>query len=515
MQSVQPLVAAGEEAIAIVNRHGLADTQVAQRQLDHAKDRLGFSKAHTVIALAGTTGSGKSSLLNALIGHDLSATGVKRPTTGEPMAVIFGGLAEATPLLNALGVNQRHYAEAPPSELEGLVLIDLPDFDSFDQSNRAHAQRLIGRVDAIIWVTDPQKYADASLHQDFLAPMRHHAQVLDVVLNQADRLDRDQCDQILADLGRRLEADGLGELTPMAVSALTGQGVPALRLRLAQRVTARQAMVQRVCADMVQILDALPHGDSPGQPFDQGVLREAIIPELAAALGADAIHTAIAAQTRRQVFLAAGWPPLRWLQRWRPNPVASVASPGVSPLAEAHVAKALRTVAAKANQTLGSLWAQPVAKVIDQAREPILIGLDQAASRSLSLPERLPSWVRVLGLLQTLGILSVLIGVLWLTALRLLGAFLLVDPSVLREAALPIGALPTPSWLVVVGLVMGLVVSLIVALAGRRLASRRADQVRRDLVRGLDQPMARHLFDPLEVIARDGATLEHLRTRRP
>lgn len=140
------------------------------------------------------------------------------------MAVVFGGLDEAAPLLDALQIAKRHYAEHPPAELDGLVLVDLPDFDSFEQSNRAHAERLIGTADAIVWVTDPQKYADASLHQDFLQPMRAHAPVLEVVLNQADLLGPDQVQRVLADLNRLLENDGLHGLDPLAVSAMTGDG---------------------------------------------------------------------------------------------------------------------------------------------------------------------------------------------------------------------------------------------------------------------------------------------------
>ena len=138
---VNELIDALDEAVTIIDRNDLGDTTQAAKVLAHGKQRLGLSQAHTVIALAGTTGSGKSTLFNAIIGHDLATPGVKRPTTGEPMAVVFGGLDEAAPLLDALQIAKRHYAEHPPAELDGLVLVDLPDFDSFEQSNRAHAER--------------------------------------------------------------------------------------------------------------------------------------------------------------------------------------------------------------------------------------------------------------------------------------------------------------------------------------------------------------------------------------
>ena len=49
--------------------------------------------------------------------------------------------------------------------------------------------RLVQLVDMMIWVVDPQKYADAALHDRYLRPLAQHADVMMIVLNQADRLD--------------------------------------------------------------------------------------------------------------------------------------------------------------------------------------------------------------------------------------------------------------------------------------------------------------------------------------
>ena len=59
-------------------------------------------------------------------------------------------------------------------------------------------------VDVFVWVTDPQKYADARLHDDYVSAMRHYDAVTLVVLNQADRLDPGQLDQCAGDLRRLL-----------------------------------------------------------------------------------------------------------------------------------------------------------------------------------------------------------------------------------------------------------------------------------------------------------------------
>ena len=73
----------------------LADERLAPARevARRAGERLRLSGSHTVVALAGATGSGKSSLFNALAGVDLSAVGVRRPTTGVAHAVIWGARA--------------------------------------------------------------------------------------------------------------------------------------------------------------------------------------------------------------------------------------------------------------------------------------------------------------------------------------------------------------------------------------------------------------------------------------
>ena len=82
----------------------------------------------------------------------------------------------------------RRRAAAP--ELSGLVLLDLPDHDSTEVSHRAEVDRLVRLVDAFVWVLDPQKYADAVLHDEYLRPLAAHRDVMVVALNQSDRLRR-------------------------------------------------------------------------------------------------------------------------------------------------------------------------------------------------------------------------------------------------------------------------------------------------------------------------------------
>jgi hypothetical protein len=132
-----------------------------------AGERLRLSGSHTVVALAGATGSGKSSLFNALAGAQVSQPGVRRPTAGVAHAVVWGAVG-AGPLLDWLEIPRRHHldlsAGTADDDLRGLVLLDLPDHDSTVMAHRLEVDRLVALVDVLVWVLDPQKYADAAVH---------------------------------------------------------------------------------------------------------------------------------------------------------------------------------------------------------------------------------------------------------------------------------------------------------------------------------------------------------------
>jgi len=167
----------------------------AHTLVERAGSRLKLSQDHTVVALAGSTGSGKSSLFNALARLKLSPVGVRRPTTGVAHACVWGPLEPANKLLDWIGVlpRQRFVRESAldgddEAPLRGLVLLDLPDFDSVLDAHRVEVDRLLELVDLIVWVLDPQKYADKIVHSRYLARLDRHRDVTVVLLNQADRL---------------------------------------------------------------------------------------------------------------------------------------------------------------------------------------------------------------------------------------------------------------------------------------------------------------------------------------
>ena len=80
-------------------------------------------------------------------------------------------------------------SSAARSALGGLVLLDLPDHDSVrGRRDRLEVNRLVGLADLMVWVLDPQKYADAAVHRRYLVPLAGHSSVIAVVLNQSDLL---------------------------------------------------------------------------------------------------------------------------------------------------------------------------------------------------------------------------------------------------------------------------------------------------------------------------------------
>ena len=247
----------------------LADAETLLRR---SGERLRMSATHTVVALAGGTGSGKSSLFNALAGASFSPAGVMRPTTKHSHACVWG-MEGAAPLLDWLSVQRRHrYARASAldegeASLTGLLLLDLPDHDSVVTGSAALVDRLVKLADMLVWVLDPLKYADASVHRRYLMPLAGHASVITVVLNQADTLSADQVNDCQNDLRRLLDAEGLTEAPVLVTSAVTGVGLDELRRLLARAVAARRAATDRIAADIDALLErfAVYAGDAvPG-----------------------------------------------------------------------------------------------------------------------------------------------------------------------------------------------------------------------------------------------------------
>jgi GTP-binding protein EngB required for normal cell division len=282
----------------------------AETLLRRSGERMRMSASHTVVALAGGTGSGKSSLFNALAGANFSPAGVMRPTTKHSHACVWG-MEGAAPLLDWLSVQRRHrYARASAldegeASLTGLLLLDLPDHDSVVTGSAALVDRLVKLVDMLVWVLDPLKYADAAVHRRYLVPLAGHAAVTLVVLNQVDTLSPDQAADCEADLRRLLDAEGLTETSVLVTSALTGAGLNELRLSLATAVATRRASVDRISADIDALLDRFDVYS--GDPVRGWQPPESAGPTAPAALGGAAAAVAGAAASESALASRPPW----------------------------------------------------------------------------------------------------------------------------------------------------------------------------------------------------------------
>ncbi|MET7652114.1 YfjP family GTPase [Streptomyces sp. NPDC005486] len=405
----------------------------AGRVLDEAAARRRLSGQHTVVAIAGATGSGKSQLFNALAGVTISETGVRRPTTSAPIVCSWSD--GASTLIDRIGIPGRLrkrpvQSQDAEAQLRGLVLIDLPDHDSAAVQHREQVDRVLALVDAVIWVVDPEKYADAVLHERYLRPMAGHAEIMFIVLNQVDRLPGEAAELVLDDLRRLLDEDGvaLGEYgepgaTVLALSALTGDGIGELRELLGQFVAERGAPARRISADVDaaawRLRPVYVTGRRTGLSEEA---RDEFADRLADAVGATAAGEAAERAWLRNAGRACGTPWLRlwrWHQDRRDPPTGRLpvrAQADEEATARQRVEQAVRTVSERASAGLPTPWAQAVREAAVRGSHGLPEALDELAARAGLPPGRppRPGWWPVAVLAQACMTLLQVVGGLWL-----------------------------------------------------------------------------------------------------
>ncbi|MBW0116904.1 GTPase [Pseudonocardia abyssalis] len=469
----------------------------ARRLARRSGERLRLSGAHTVVALAGATGSGKSSLFNALTGADVSTVGVRRPTTGVAHAAVWGADG-AGPLLDWLEIPRRHHVDS--DDLPGLVLLDLPDHDSTVVAHRLEVDRLVALVDVLVWVLDPQKYADAAVHDRYLRPLAKHGEVMVVVLNQVDRLPPDQVTAALSDVRRLLADDGLDGVPVLGVSAVTPGGRDELRAVLTGAVAAHRAALRRVSADLDAV--AVDLRDLVGGPVRSDLDARTVADldtALSAAAGVPAVGAAVERASVHRAVAATGWPWTRYVRRLRPDPlrrlhldragpehadasvpVSRTSLPEASAVQRSRVDLALRALSDTAAADLPEPWPAAVHAAARRRQDDLPDALDRAvASTDLGL-DRPPRWWRAAGLLQALLAVLAVAGGVWLLGLYLLTLLRLPEPPTPM-----IGAVPWPTALLLGGLLVGLVLAGISRILAGIGARRRRAAVERRLDRAV------------------------------
>ncbi|MGQ0849881.1 MAG: GTPase [Actinomycetota bacterium] len=237
------------QATAAADELGLGEKAGQGRQLiDRITERLGFPGEVYVLALAGGTGVGKSSVLNALAEKSVSPARALRPTTEMPVAwVAETDRRQVSPLLDWLGVHRVVGHELP--RLDGVVILDLPDFDSIRLEHRLAVDALLPRIDAVAWVVDPEKYDDERLHT-YLRSMVPHRARMRFILNKADRLRPEDHKVLTDDLRQRLATIGLSNVVVDVVSAVDGSGIDALRADLSSAADAKAIVVAKAVTDV-------------------------------------------------------------------------------------------------------------------------------------------------------------------------------------------------------------------------------------------------------------------------
>jgi GTP-binding protein EngB required for normal cell division len=483
--------------------------------LTRAGQRLMLSADHTVVALAGGTGSGKSSLFNRLSGAEFSTVGVTRPVTSEAHACVWG-VSGSGPLLEWLGVPRRYrYArssalDSGEQSLNGLVLLDMPDHDSVMGHATDLVDRLVGLSDLMIWVLDPQKYADAAVHRRFLVPLAGHSEVVAVVLNQADLLTAAQIEDCVLDLRRLLDAENLHEVQILVTSAVTGAGIEELRKLLIDAVSARRASAARIAADVDKIVvEFAPYGELADEA--DGSVQLAVPPEaaetLAAEFGRAAGAAAIGESLRTARELRAmdyiGWP-VSWVaDRLRSrNPARKIrlgklwqelrgVTTGPSGAQQAEIDLALTHLADQVAPPLPRPWSRTVRSAVRSNADQIPAALGAEIGSALPSQSSVERWWRLAGVGQGLLLGCAIVGLAWFGGLLAFGVF--NAASGLPRLFSSYDLLPVAAGLVIVALLGGWFLAgrcavAVTAAAARESAwldddiSRRLTDVARDLV---------------------------------
>ncbi|MDR6506641.1 GTPase [Arthrobacter oryzae] len=479
--------------------------------LERASSRRSLSSDHTVVGFFGATGSGKSSLFNAVSGAEIATAAARRPTTSEPLAGVWG-TEGSEPLLDWLGVNQRHHATAVPGfadESTGLILLDLPDFDSTKAANREIVQRMVGLVDVLVWVLDPQKYADAAVHNDFLAPLASHGAVTLVVLNQIDLLPPPDVAPVLESLKAILARDGLGKVQVLGASALTGTGVDKVRAAIRQVAVQRQALSQRLAADVSKASAQLAAVSGTGEAAGvRAGTRTRLAAELAEAANVPLVVDAVARSYRHESTRRTGWPLTRWLIRFRPDPLrrlnlrreggnAEVNRTSLPPAGAPERARtdaAVREFADAASIGAPGPWRAAIRGAAREGREQLPDALDQAIAGTELLAGRKSWWWGLFNVVQWLALLAALGGLAWLGGLAGLGYLQLPVPEVPRVEGWPV-----PTLMIAGGVVLGIVLAIAAKFIAGAAAGLRAAAARKKLNAAVAAVADRLVVEPVEV----------------
>lgn len=478
------------DAVEAARSIGLEQEAAAARAVARRVGRrAGFGGEVYVMALAGGTGVGKSSVLNALAGANVSEVKAVRPTTDLPVAWAAARRRDdVAPLLEWLKVDR--VVPHDGKRLADTVLLDLPDVDSVKAEHRATVDVLLPRIDAVTWIVDPEKYDDARMHAYWrsLAP---HAERLRFVLNKADRLSESDRRLVAEDLRARLVAAGIPRPILHVVSATTGDGVEALRDSLADAAHAKVIVASKLEADRADAATALAEAvglppDDAYRPLLPDARRDAHVAEAVAGASelidpggmARQVRSAVLYRARlsggsfvgRLIALAAtatgqrrrSADPAAHLAAWRSRGALGRV---LNPLRAALTEAANAVPAASRGRILDALGAPTAEAGVTRA----LDRLTRAEAGSFELPRSIV-WP-VVGALQMAVGAVLLFAVGWVVVLFVAGGSVpvaTVDVPILGPLPVPLALLAAS---VAISALLGWILALHAGWVGRRLAS--------------------------------------------
>ena len=189
---------------------------------DYVIPRLVQLDAPMIVVVGGSTGAGKSTLVNSLVGEKVTESGILRPTTRAPILIhnpadanwfIEGRLLPN--LLHPVAEDEVHGMRMVATEKipPGLVIVDAPDINSIDRKNRALSGQLLKAADLWLFVSSAARYADAVPWQFLTEAIERNAAVA-VVL---DRTHPEAIDEVRRHLARMMTARGLSDSPLFAV----------------------------------------------------------------------------------------------------------------------------------------------------------------------------------------------------------------------------------------------------------------------------------------------------------
>jgi energy-coupling factor transporter ATP-binding protein EcfA2 len=223
---------------------GAADARAERLKLlgqidDYLLPRLRQSGAPILVALVGSTGAGKSTLMNSLVGRQVSATGIRRPTTNSPVLACHPNdmrwFAENVFLPTLPRVRQQGLAmpgrdgllvlAASEGMPEGVAVLDTPDIDSVVQAHRDFANQFLDASDLWLFVTTARRYADAAVWE-MLKDARDRGAALAIALS---RVPPAAIQQLSAHFDAMLEANGLHDVRRFIIpeTVVTDAQLPA------------------------------------------------------------------------------------------------------------------------------------------------------------------------------------------------------------------------------------------------------------------------------------------------